>query len=34
MAWEVNHKINPDKRSSRESRVEAITAKDLLSIEA
>lgn len=34
MACEVNHKINPDKRSKRESNVEAITANDLLSIEA
>jgi len=34
IAFDVNHKINPDKRSKRESMVEAITANDLLSIEA
>jgi hypothetical protein len=34
MAWAVNHNINPDKRSKSESKVEAITANDLLSIEA
>ena len=34
MEYVVNHKINPDKRSKRESKVDAITANDLLSIEA
>lgn len=34
MAWAVNHKMKPDNRSKRESKVEAITANDLLSIEA
>jgi len=34
MALAVNHNMNPDKRSKRESKVEAITAKDLLSIDA
>ncbi|KAG7035309.1 hypothetical protein SDJN02_02104, partial [Cucurbita argyrosperma subsp. argyrosperma] len=33
-ALAVNHNINPDKRSNRESSVEAITASDLLSTEA
>lgn len=34
MAYDVNQRINPDRRSKRESKVEAITAKDLLSIDA
>jgi len=34
MALAVNQRIKPDKRSKRESKVEAITAMDLLSIEA
>ena len=34
IAEAVNHKIKPDKRSKRESRVDAITASDLLSTEA
>ena len=34
MEYVVNHKINPDKRSKRESKVDVITANDLLSIEA
>lgn len=34
MAYEVNHRISPDIRSSRESRAEAITAMDLLSTHA
>lgn len=34
IAYAVNHKMNPDKRSNSESKVDAITANDLLSAEA
>lgn len=34
MKYEVNQRMNPERRSNRESNVEAITAIDLLSIEA
>lgn len=34
MAYAVNQRMNPERRSRRESRVEAITARDLLSIDA
>jgi len=34
IALAVNQSINPDKRSNSESRVDAITARDLLSTEA
>lgn len=34
MACAVNHRMNPDRRSSSESSVEAITAIDTVSIDA
>jgi hypothetical protein len=34
MKYVVNHKINPEMRSKRESMVDTITTNDLLSIEA
>lgn len=34
MALAVNQRMKPDKRSRRESRVEAMTANDLLATEA
>lgn len=33
MACELNHKIHPDNKSKSESKVDAMTTRDLLSIE-